>query len=192
MKKQRSLFDALDQAETPESIINANPFSIDSNSKVIPVSEHREMVKVKKTDYDKWKSIPSSNVMNNGFQVIYGNVPSKSNSYKIITIMGKPKDGKPARAHSSLGKTNELRAYEKSFFTQCGGYRDRMISTYFELIVDVFYPSQRPDLDNGLKIILDCLQTCRAIKNDNLCRHIDIRKHVDKQNPRVEFLIKSL
>jgi hypothetical protein len=42
--------------------------------------------------------------------VIKGNVPSKSNSYRIITLNG----------HGSLAKTKALKAYEESFFWQCG------------------------------------------------------------------------
>ena len=40
---------------------------------------------------------------------IYGQVPSKSNGYKIITISG----------HSSLAKTKALKDYERKFYLQC-------------------------------------------------------------------------
>lgn len=114
-------------------------------------------------------------------QTILGNPPSKSNSYKIITIGG----------HSSLGKTSALRKYENDFFLQCG-YRDRHINGFFELYVDVYFSSNRPDLDNALKCLLDCLQGCKAIKNDRNCVKIVAKKFIDKNNPRVEFTINEV
>lgn len=113
---------------------------------------------------------------------ILGNVPSKSNCYKIITING----------HASLAKTNALKVYEHDFAWQVGTYRDANIEGMFEFHVDVYYPSKRSDLDNSLKIILDCLQKVRAIKNDNNCCKIVAQKFIDRENPRIEFLIKEL
>ena len=108
---------------------------------------------------------------------IKGNVPSKSNCYKIITIS----------RHSSLGKSKALKQYEDSFFMQCGHYRNLNISTYFEFHARVYYPSMRSDIDNSLKILLDCLQRTKTIKNDNLCVKVVAEKFIDKENPRVEF-----
>jgi len=76
--------------------------------------------------------------------------------------------------------------YEKDFFMQCS-LRRKGICKRFKLTVDVYYTSDRPDLDNSLKIILDCLQSCGAIKNDRLCAEIHARKLIDKLNPRIEF-----
>lgn len=115
-------------------------------------------------------------------QTIYGQPPSKSNQYKIITIAG----------HSSLGKTPALEQYEKAFFLQCGKYRDRMISNFFRLDADVYFSSNQPDLDNSLKSLLDCLQMCKAIKNDRQCVEIHARKFIDKNNPRIEFTITEV
>ena len=115
-------------------------------------------------------------------QIINGNTPSKSNSYKIITING----------HGSLGKTPALKKYENDFFIQCNHYRNKMIDGYFELHIKVFYPSQRSDLDNSLKIVLDCLQRVKAIKNDNKCVKIVAEKYLDKLNPRIEFKIETV
>ena len=109
---------------------------------------------------------------------IQGKIPSKSNSYKIITIAG----------HSSLGKQKVLKEYEQSFFLQCP-LRGKNIAGYFKLSVDVYYENMRPDLDNCLKILLDCLQQCKAIKNDRQCTEIHARKLIDKTNPRIEFEI---
>jgi len=111
-------------------------------------------------------------------QIVYGAVPSKSNSYKIITIGG----------HASLAKTSAMKEFEKRFFLQCG-YRNRNIQGFFELYCDVYFQSNQPDLDNSLKGLLDCLQTCKAIKNDRNCVKIVARKLIDKMNPRIEFTL---
>lgn len=112
-------------------------------------------------------------------QVILGNAPSKANQYKIITLGG----------HGSLAKTRALKEYEQKFYLQCGAYRNKNIQGFFELYVDVYFRSNQPDLDNSLKCLLDCLQTCKAIKNDRNCVKIVANKFVDKNNPRVEFTI---
>ena len=112
-------------------------------------------------------------------QVIYGSIPSKSNQYKIITIGG----------HSSLGKTSTMKDFEKKFYLQCGAYRNKNIQGFFELYADVYFQSNQPDLDNSLKGLLDCLQTCKAIKNDRNCVKIVANKFIDKNNPRIEFTL---
>ena len=113
--------------------------------------------------------------------VIRGKIPSKANCYKVITICG----------HGSLGKTEAIKEYERAFFLQCP-LRDKMISGYFKLMVDVFYENMRPDLDNCLKVLLDCLQQCRVIKNDRNCVDICARKLIDKADPRIEFTIEEV
>ena len=112
---------------------------------------------------------------------IYGQVPSKSNGYKIITISG----------HSSLAKTKALKDYERKFYLQCP-LRGEEIAEPFAIDMDVYYNSNRPDLDNAFKIVLDCLQLCKAIKNDRYCFEIHARKLVDKVNPRIELSITKL
>ena len=117
--------------------------------------------------------------MNGEYQTVTGNVPSKSNSYMIVSING----------HASLSKTSALTEYERKFYIQCSKYRNANITGYFELYLKVFYPSERSDLDNSLKIILDCLQKVNAIKNDNKCVKIVAEKYLDKKCPRIEFMI---
>lgn len=112
-------------------------------------------------------------------QTILGQVPSKSNCYRIVTVSG----------HGSLAKTPALKQYEKSFYLQCNLYRNKRIKGLFELNLSVFNSSQRPDLDNSFKVILDLLQGCRAIENDRNCVKIIAEKFVDKKNPRIEFEI---
>lgn len=111
---------------------------------------------------------------------IKGQCPSKSNSYRIITIRG----------HHTLGKSADMQRYERDFFAQ-NTLRGAMINTPFAFDVDVYYSSNRPDLDNALKIILDCLQASKTIANDRLCVEIHARKFVDKTHPRIVFKIKT-
>lgn len=115
-------------------------------------------------------------------QTILGKIPSKSNSYKVITLYG----------HGSIAKQKGLKDYEKSFYLQCDKYRDKMIEGLFELELKVYYENQRPDLDNCFKVLLDCLQGCKAIKNDRNCVKINAQKFIDKERPRVEFTIKEV
>lgn len=120
-------------------------------------------------------------------QVIHGQVPSKSNCYKIITL--KSKDG--LKSHGSLAKTPALKQYENNFFIQCNKYRNANIQGYFEFEMDVYYPNQKSDLDNSCKIVLDCLQKVNAFPNDNKLTRLIVNKFLDKANPRIEFVIKQ-
>jgi len=115
-------------------------------------------------------------------QVIYNNPPSKSNSYRVITLNG----------HGSLAKTDALKRYERDFYLQCGAYRNKNIKGFFELYIDVYFSSNRPDLDNALKSTLDCLQACKAITNDRNCVKIVANKFIDPVKPRLEFTIKEV
>ena len=111
-------------------------------------------------------------------QTILGACPSKSNCYRI--------------GHRGLFKTEALKKYEDSFYMQCNLYRNKNISGRFEFHIDVYYPSDRSDLDNSLKAALDCLQKCKAIENDRKCVKIIAQKFIDKANPRIEFTITEV
>ena len=106
---------------------------------------------------------------------IQGTCPSKSNSYRIIKL----------GQRYSLGKGKELKDFEKSFAQQFQA--GEMIDYEFGIKIDVHYPSRRADLDNSLKVILDCLQRNGAIKNDNKCVEIIAHRFVSVENPRIEF-----
>ena len=116
------------------------------------------------------------------WQTIIGEVPSKSNSYRIIQIGG----------HARLGKTASTERYEKNFYMQVGPYRNLMIEGFFELYVRVYFSTMSHDLDNSLKVVLDCLQYTKTIKNDNKCVKIVAEKFIDKNNPRIEFKLVEI
>ena len=75
---------------------------------------------------------------------------------------------------------------------QVGKYRNLMIEGYFELHVRVYFATMSHDLDNSLKIILDCLQYTKTIRNDNRCVKIIAEKFIDKMNPHIEFKIVEI
>lgn len=116
------------------------------------------------------------------WQTILGQAPSKSNCYRIVTLAG----------HGTLAKTPALKKYEEGFFMQCGSYRNLNIDKLFEFHCKVYYSSMKPDIDNSLKVLLDCLQKVKAITNDNRCVKVVAEKFVDKDNPRVEFKIITI
>ena len=107
-------------------------------------------------------------------EVIKGKVPSKSNLNKV--------------GNGRWFRDEKVSRYESSFFYQCKKYRNAGIKGWFELYIDVFYDANRQDLDNAFKVILDCLQTAKAITNDNKCVRIISEKRFSK-DPRIEFAI---
>jgi len=116
-------------------------------------------------------------------EVILGLPPSKSNSYFVV--YSKKKD------RTFVLKSEAVKKYERQFALQCMKYKNQNIEEFFTLEIDVYYPNNRSDLDGAAKIILDCLQSVGAIKNDNLCTRLVMNKYLDKLNPRVELLLKK-
>ncbi len=113
-------------------------------------------------------------------EMILGQVVAKANNYQAVP------DGKGGRR---IIKSDSVREYERSFINQCIVYAGKMIDCPFTLEVVVYESSRRYDLDNSLKTILDCLQMCNAITDDNLCTEIHARKAIDPSRPRIVFAI---
>lgn len=108
---------------------------------------------------------------------IKGQVPSKSNGYRI--------------ANNRLFKSKELKEYEEAFTWQA----TRVLQEFhdkFGITMKVYFQSNRSDLDNAAKVILDCLQTSGIIKNDRNCWQLQMTKEIDKLNPRVELFIYEI
>lgn len=224
MTKQGKIFDELEGTPLKTSAGDENPFEFGKRLEQAIIENKNKPVALPRKAKTKFieskfevtpKEIPTVK------QVILGNVPSKSNCYKIITFRtGKQKpllfsgsdilkmndlikrfrwdelrdmfiDGSDNNSHPSLGKTAALKKYENDFFIQANRYRNLNVDEYFEFEIDVYYPTQRSDLDNSLKVVLDCLQKINAIKNDNKCTRIIANKFLDKLNPRIEFIIRK-
>lgn len=116
-------------------------------------------------------------------EVIYGLIVAKANHYMAVP------DSNGGRR---IIKDSKIREYEESFRKQCSVYRNKGINQRFILYARVWYKSERNDLDNSIKTLLDCLQDVGAITNDNLCFKIVAEKAVDKDNPRIQFALKIL
>ena len=116
-------------------------------------------------------------------ETIYGQVLAKANHYQAVP------DGQGGRR---IIKDKALREYEQCFDRQCLLYRDKRISEPFTLTIDVWHSSERYDLDNSLKTVLDCLQYAGAIADDKLCYSIFATKHVDKYRPRIVYSISPI
>lgn len=115
-------------------------------------------------------------------EIIHGQIVAKANNYQAVP------DGNGGRR---MIKSAKVRNYEKLFLKQCRIYSGCMINRPFDLTVTIYYLHGNFDLDNSLKTLLDCLQYAGAITNDNLCKHIDATKKIDRHNPRVEFSITA-
>lgn len=157
---------------------------------VIPKPKSGQTITIKSVGLDFEQSLFNKHV-----QTILGNPPSKSNCNVIVTFMASgAKKGKPGkqRPRASLVKSNHLKKYEQAFYLQCDKYRNANIEGLFKFEMDVYYPTQRSDLDNSLKVVLDCLQKVHAFDNDNKCKKIIVEKYLDKENPRIEFTITKI
>ena len=56
----------------------------------------------------------------------------------------------------------------------------------------MFFQSNRKDLDGAFKLLLDVLQSTRTIVNDRQCTKIVASKYIDKNNPRIEFVLREV
>lgn len=116
-------------------------------------------------------------------ETIYGQIIAKANHYQAVP----GKDGT-----KRIIKDEKIRAYEENFREQCKVYRGKNIKGRFILFVRVYHASEKYDLDNSLKTLLDCLQDVGAIKNDNRCFKIVAEKAIDQIHPRVQFALQEI
>lgn len=113
---------------------------------------------------------------------IQGDVPSKSNQYRIVKL------GKRA----GLAKTSAVTSYEKSFALQLPTEARGALIGSCGISIDVFFPNRRKDLDGSFKVILDCLQKNKVIENDRKVLLLYARRLLDKENPRIHLTIKPI
>jgi Holliday junction resolvase RusA-like endonuclease len=111
------------------------------------------------------------------YLVVKGEPASKANSRRLISMGGKPRVIKSAKALS----------YAEAFNLQVKKVEPLLEG---ELRVDmwIYYASQRPDLDESL--ILDLLQG-KLYLNDRQVRERHTHHFIDKDDPRVEILIQQ-
>lgn len=116
-------------------------------------------------------------------ETIFGQVVAKANHYMAVP----GKDGT-----RRIIKDSAVRNYEASFSLQCKKYRNAMINEPFVFNVKVFFTDNNHDLDNAIKTILDCLQYCGAITNDNLLTKLNAEKGISRNRPRIEYSIERV
>lgn len=112
---------------------------------------------------------------------IYGQPYSKANSRQLV--MNK-KTGK-----MMFIKSSPALKYAKSAKAQVSRLSLTPLDGDVEIIMTIYYPSNRQDLDESL--ILDILQGF-AYKNDRQVKSKIILWALDKENPRAEIKIRKL
>lgn len=109
---------------------------------------------------------------------IYGEPASKANSRQLVTISGKPRFIKSAKA----------RNYMRDVMLQVPA-RASLMNGPLRLTAHVYYATQRPDLD--ISVLLDALQG-RIYENDRQVREQHLFHHIDRDQPRAEVVIEPL
>lgn len=107
--------------------------------------------------------------------IIIGQPYSKANSRKLVAIRGKP----------AMIKSDNARAYGRTFAMQCP-VLDPMFEGDVQVVIDIYYITHRPDLDESL--VLDLLQM-RIYRNDRQVRRKIVTGYVDAENPRTEITV---
>jgi Holliday junction resolvase RusA-like endonuclease len=117
--------------------------------------------------------------------VIQGNLQSKANSRRAISIRSKT----TGRHQSRFIKSKAALDYQEDALWQLApqlrGHKP--FSGDVGLRVTVYYRSKRNDLD--ISLLMDILEKAGIILNDRLVREFYARKEWDKINPRLDVVI---
>ena len=108
--------------------------------------------------------------------MVKGEPASKANSRRLVSIGGKPRSIKSAKALS----------YADAFNLQVQPI-EPLLQGELAVTMNIYYASQRPDLDESL--ILDLLQG-KLYANDRQVRERHVYHFVDKLNPRTEIWVR--
>lgn len=119
------------------------------------------------------------------FETIFGKIPSEADSYKVVA------DGFSASG-KKLVKSDRVYAYEHAFMQQCSQYANRLLLGRFRLIVTIYDDTENGSTANALRIVLNCLQSVKAVADQNKCTELVARKIVDVRHPRVEFALQEV
>jgi Holliday junction resolvase RusA-like endonuclease len=115
--------------------------------------------------------------------VIYGKVPAKSSSRRIITVRDRP----------MIISSPECLRYEKDFQIQANIIKkDTFNQERLEVYMIWHTDSFRQDIDSPAKIVFDCCQKNKIIFNDNKIDKYFIERKIDKVSPRIEIKIKEI
>ena len=108
-------------------------------------------------------------------RTIFGQPYSKANGRRLKRINGV----------SRLIKSEAALAYAKDFLRQCP-ILDPLFEAEVSVEIDIYYASERPDLDPSL--ILDLLQG-RIYRNDRQARSQRFEHYIDRDNPRIDIRV---
>lgn len=106
--------------------------------------------------------------------VLQGTLYQKGNSRRLVYNGSSPRVIKSAKAlKASADLVTQIKAQ----------WKGKPLEKNITLEADIYYPNNRHDLEASL--LCDALQKGGAIKNDNRIKVMILRKHIDKENPRV-------
>tara|TARA_R100001244_G_scaffold9958_5_gene11995 strand:- start:3579 stop:3989 length:411 start_codon:yes stop_codon:yes gene_type:complete len=111
-------------------------------------------------------------------QQFQGECVSKANSRRLVSIKGKPRFIKSAKA---LTFVKDVQAQAKKL--------NPLLEGNLEGVIKIYYSSRRPDLDPSL--VMDALEGV-WYKNDRQFKRLVLEKYLDKKNPRVEVFIREI
>lgn len=109
---------------------------------------------------------------------IYGNLPRKSNSRRLVYSRGKP----------LFIKSEKALQYEKDFLNQMTHVEPLQGPICLKAVV--WYSSRRPDLSDEL--LCDLIEKSGLVDNDRQIFEKHLYKKLDPQNPRVEFSLTPI
>ena len=117
---------------------------------------------------------------------IYGKVPAKSSSRKLIYNY--------KLGRQMIVSSDEVEQYEIDFEKQITSKYKNKFNPDSRLDVSIIWytDSNRQDIDSPSKCIFDCLQKCEVIKNDNRIDEFYIVRGIDKLNPRIIITIEEI
>lgn len=118
--------------------------------------------------------------------IVYGQLQSKSNCRRLVfnRHTKRPMFIK-SQVAMDFSKQFELQIANQIY--NCGW---SMITEPCKIVAHVWYQSNRSDLD--ISLLKDLCQKCELIKNDRLIIEEHSYKHIDKENPRVEFELEII
>ncbi len=111
---------------------------------------------------------------------IRGELASKANSRKLVTIKGKPR----------FIKSQKARDWESMALAQIPGDHRVGLTGPIRMTATIYYASRRPDLDPSL--LMDVLERAGVYANDRQIVEQHLTKKLDPLAPRVELLLEEL
>lgn len=120
----------------------------------------------------------------------YG-VATDAVQFTVLSQCYSMKNSKIARRHGFPVKHPKARQFEQDFANQVPQkYRNLRLTGPLRVVVTVYYPNHRQDLDCAL--VLDCVQKNGIIENDRQFIEQHLYREVDKLKPRVELTIEPI